>query len=261
MQPTLLEMDQVCISFNNKAIVSDMTFSVSEGEILGIVGESGSGKSTLIKAIMGLLGHGGKIESGKIRFQGIELNNLSEEKYRSIRGNQIGLIFQDCKSALCPIRTIEAQIYEAMSQHMKISRAEAIKKAKELLEKLKMADSERILKSYPFELSGGMNQRVGIMMAMLLKPSLLLADEPTSALDVMVQAQVVKEMLELRDEYKTGILIVTHNMGVVSRMTDKIIIMQQGRMVECGNTKEIIHNPQEEYSKQLIRAVPKMVRG
>lgn len=261
MQSILFEMDHVSISYHNQMIVSDMSFALLEGEILGIVGESGSGKSTVIKAAMGLLGHGGMIERGNILFKGKELSNLSREEYRKIRGTQMSLIFQDCKSSLCPIRTIEAQVYEAMSQHIKISRSEAGKKATQILDKLKMPDSERILKSYPFELSGGMNQRVGIMMAMLLKPSLLFADEPTSALDVITQAQVISEMMELRDELNTGILIATHNMGVVSNMTDKIMVMHQGRQVEYGNTKEIFRNPQEAYTRQLINAVPKIRRG
>jgi peptide/nickel transport system ATP-binding protein len=261
MQPLLFEMKEVTISYQNKQVVSDVSFSVGAEEILGIVGESGSGKSTLIKAAIGLLGRGGKIESGKILYKGLELNHLSPEKYRKLRGTQMGMIFQDCKSSLSPIRTIEAQVYEAMSQHIKINRNDARNRAQEILDRLKLPDSERILKSYPFELSGGMNQRVGIMIAILLKPTLLFADEPTSALDVLTQAQVVSELMELKEELKTSIVIVTHNMGVVSHMTDQVIVMKKGRQVEYGLTKEILKNPQNEYTKQLLSAVPRIRRG
>jgi peptide/nickel transport system ATP-binding protein len=261
MQPKLLEMEDVCISYHNKIVVHNITFSLEEGEILGIVGESGSGKSTLLRAVIGLLGNGGKLECGRILFRGREIGALSKEELRRLRGAFIGMVFQDCKGALSPIRTIEAQMYEAIAQHQRISKEEAKIKAKKLLEQLKLSDSERVLKSYPFELSGGMNQRVGIMMAMLLKPALLLADEPTSALDVLAQKQVVSSMLELRAELKTGIILVTHNIGVALHMADHILVMQNGRQMEYAETKELIYNPKASYTRKLIDAVPRLKRG
>lgn len=173
----------------------------------------------------------------------------------------MGMIFQNSEAALCPIRSIEDQLYESVSQHEKATRKEVQERALELFEKMRLPDGRRILGSYPFELSGGMNQRVGIMMAMILKPDLLFADEPTSALDVTVQAQVVKEMVKMRDLYGTGIVIVTHNIGVVDYMADKIAVMYQGNLVEYGSKEDIIHHPREEYTRTLIGAVLRIDRG
>ena len=231
---------------------------MNKGEILGIVGESGSGKSTLIKASMGLLGRSGRVSQGEILYQGQNVLNLGDEAFRNLRGPKMGMIFQNCGSALCPIRTIGYQLYETMEQHGFNDRNEVRRRAEILFNKINLNDSERILNSYPFELSGGMNQRVGIVMAMILEPELLFADEPTSALDVTVQAQVIKEMLQLRDEFGTGIAIVTHNIGVVSYMADKVAVMCQGRLVEYGKTRDVIDDPQDEYTRKLIQAVPRI---
>lgn len=173
----------------------------------------------------------------------------------------MGMIFQNTGASLCPIRRIEEQLYESVLQHEKISRFEVRRRALELFEKMKLRDGERILKSYPFELSGGMNQRVGIMMAMIMNPDLLFADEPTSALDVTVQAQVVREMVKLRELFGTGIAIVTHNIGVVEYMADQIAVLYQGKLVEYGTKEEVLYHPQEPYTRQLIGAVLRMDRG
>ena len=172
----------------------------------------------------------------------------------------MGMIFQNTEASLCPIRTVGDQLYESVSQHEKVSRKEVRERALGFFDKMSLADGERILDSYPFELSGGMNQRVGIMMAMILHPDLLFADEPTSALDVTVQAQVVKEMMEMRDLYGTAIVLVTHNMGVVEYMADKIAVMYRGDLVEYGKTEDIIHHPQEGYTKELLGAVLRIHR-
>ncbi len=258
MQQPLLELQNVEISYDGQAMVTDVNLQMMPGEILGIVGESGSGKSTLIKAAMGLLDGAGLVNRGDIFYKGQNVLDLNPEALRTLRGPEMGMIFQNCGSALCPIRTIGDQLYETMEQHGFNDRNEVRRRAEILFNKINLNDSERILNSYPFELSGGMNQRVGIVMAMILEPELLFADEPTSALDVTVQAQVIKEMLQLRDEFGTGIAIVTHNIGVVSYMADKVAVMCQGRLVEYGKTRDVIDDPQDEYTRKLIQAVPRI---
>jgi ABC-type dipeptide/oligopeptide/nickel transport system ATPase component len=257
MQNLLFEMHNVEISYDGKAVVHNVNLKIKPGEILGIVGESGSGKSTLIKAAMGLLGNGGSINKGDIFYKGNNLLNMKLGELRKIRGPEMGMIFQNCAAALSPIRTIGNQLIEMMKQHTNIDKKEIINRANELFERMNL-DGQRILKSYPFELSGGMNQRVGIVMAMMLKPNLLFADEPTSALDVISQAQVVMELKKLRDEFGTTIVIVTHNIGVVSYMADKVAVMSQGNLIEYGDAKDVINNPQQDYTKKLIDSVPKI---
>lgn len=256
----LLDVAHVEVSYNGRAVVHDVSFTMQPGEILGIVGESGSGKSTVIRAAMGLLGSGGAVTKGDIYYKGKNVLDAKKEALRKIRGPEMGMIFQNTGASLCPIRTIEDQLFESVQEHEKISRDEIRERALELFEKLRLADGERILKSYPFELSGGMNQRVGIMMAMILHPELLFADEPTSALDVTVQAQVVKEMMRVRELFGTGIAIVTHNIGVVEYMADKVAVMHQGRLVEYGTKEEVIRHPQHDYTKKLIGAVLRLHR-
>ena len=195
MDRKILTYDSVEISFGGKAVVHDVSFSLEHGEILGLVGESGSGKSTLIKAAMGLLGQDGLVTRGDIRYMDQNILDISEKEKRKIRGAGIGMIFQDAGASLCPIRTIGEQIYESMRAHTKITRSEAKSRAMDLFAKLNFKDSQRVWDSYPFELSGGMNQRAGIAIAMLMNPPILFADEPTSALDVTVQKQVVEELL------------------------------------------------------------------
>lgn len=261
MGQPLLDIQHVEISYAGTPVVHDVTLQMQPGEILGIVGESGSGKSTVIKAAMGLLGKNGAVTRGDIYYRGKNVLEAKGEELRKMRGPGMGMIFQNTGASLCPIRRIEEQLYESVLQHEKISRFEVRRRALELFEKMKLRDGERILKSYPFELSGGMNQRVGIMMAMILNPDLLFADEPTSALDVTVQAQVVREMVKLRELFGTGIAIVTHNIGVVEYMADQIAVLYQGKLVEYGTKEEVLYHPQEPYTRQLIGAVLRMDRG
>ncbi len=171
------------------------------------------------------------------------------------------MIFQNAGASFCPIRTVGAQLYEANSAHENISEAGFREKAAELLQKLRFENAARILDSYPFELSGGMMQRVGIAAAMLLNPSVLLADEPTSALDVSVQKQAVEELLLIRELYHTSIILVTHNIGVVRAMADRVAVMKDGRIVECGDTRDVLEHPAQEYTKKLTAAVPKLRRS
>ena len=256
----ILRYEHVDISYNGKKAVSDVSFTLDEGEILGIVGESGSGKSTLIKAAMGLLGPAGTVTRGDIWYKGKDLPDLSDAEMRKINGPELGMIFQTAGSSFCPIRTVRNQLFESMTEHMKISRPEFTQRAVELLKKIGFDDGQRILDSYPFELSGGMQQRVGIAAAMLLNPGVLMADEPTSALDVSVQKQVVEEMLLVRKEFGTSIVLVTHNIGVVGAMADKVLVMKDGRTVEYGDAQQVINAPAEEYTKKLMAAVPRLRR-
>ena len=256
----ILKYEQVDISYNGVKVIKDVSFTVDEGEILGIVGESGSGKSTLIKAAMGLLGNTGLVTRGDIWYKGKNLPDLSAGEIRKLNGPELGMIFQYAGSSFCPIRTVGAQLYESMTEHESVSKAEFRRRASELLEKIGFENAQRILDSYPFELSGGMQQRVGIAAAMLLNPSVLLADEPTSALDVSVQKQVVEEMLLVRRTFGTSIVLVTHNIGVIAAMADKVLVMKDGEMVEYGETQQVLNDPKEAYTKTLMSAVPKLRR-
>lgn len=256
----LLRYECVDVCYNGLVVVQDVSFEVCPGEILGIVGESGSGKSTLLKAGMGLLGNTGLVTRGDIWFEDQDIPDLPESQMRHIRGAKIGMIFQDAGTSLSPIRTIGEQIYDSISAHKKITRTEAKEKALDLFEKLNFRNGERIWSSYPFELSGGMNQRAGIAIAMMMEPPILFADEPTSALDVAVQRQVVQEMLRLRELFGTAILLVTHDLGVVSAMADKVLVLKDGRTVEYGEAKQVLEDPKEEYTKKLLAAVPRLRR-
>ena len=256
----ILRYDHVDISYNGVNAIKDVSFTVDEGEILGIVGESGSGKSTLIKAAMGLLGDTGLVTRGDIWYKGKNLPDLSAAELRKLNGPELGMIFQYAGSSFCPIRTVGAQLYECMSEHEAVSKEEFRTRAVELLGKIGFENGRRILDSYPFELSGGMQQRVGIAAAMLLNPGVLLADEPTSALDVSVQKQVVEEMLLVRKTFGTSIVLVTHNIGVIGAMADKVLVMKNGEMVEYGETQQVLHAPKEDYTRLLMSAVPKLRR-
>lgn len=258
---SILEYDSVEISFQGKAVVHDVSFSLKSGEILGVVGESGSGKSTLMKAAMGLLGANGMVTKGDIYYKGKNILDISEKEKRKIRGAQIGMIFQDAGASLCPIRTIGEQIYESLKAHKKVTKAEARAQAMELFEKLNFKDSARVWDSYPFELSGGMNQRAGIAIAMLMNPPILFADEPTSALDVTVQKQVITEMLRVRELFGTAIIIVTHDIGVVRAMADRVLVLKDGKKVEYGKAEEVLNHPQEGYTQKLLSAVPVLRRN
>ena len=261
MMSNILEYRNVDIHYGKKQVIENVLLSMKPGEILGIVGESGSGKSTLIRAAMGLLGEGGTVTQGQILYQGtnatIDMTQIHGEEMRRLRGAEIGMIFQNAGASLCPIRTIEEQLYEAVLEHESISKGEIRDRALELFEQLRFTNGEQILKSYPFEFSGGMNQRVGIV----LRPRLLLADEPTSALDVTVQLQVLREMKKLRDMYGTSIVLVTHNIGVVNYLADHVAVMHQGKLVEYGTKEDVLNHPQDAYTKKLIGSVLHLKRS
>ena len=212
----------------------------------------------LIRSIMGLLPGNGRVARGEILFGGKDLTRISEREMRSLRGNKISMIFQDAAASLDAKKKIGYQFAEVLCAHRSISTAQARRKAAEMLQQIAMPDPDRILDSYPFELSGGMVQRVAIAMAVSLESELLLADEPTSALDVTIQAQVVRLLIDMRDRFGSTVIIVTHNIGVASYMADYIAVMHEGRLVEMGTRDEIIEAPKEAYTKMLISSVPDM---
>lgn len=255
----MLKIKNLSIQFGQqKPAVEDFNLMMEEGEIVSIVGESGSGKTTLARAILGALPGTGHITSGDILFHGESLKEKHNQKWQNLRGTKISMIFQDCGVTLNPIRKIGSQYMEYIRIHSSLSRQEARDKAMDMLNKMRLSDSDNIMNSYPHQLSGGMRQRVGIAMAMTFQPELLLADEPTSALDVTTQAQIVHEMMTLREVFGTGILLITHNLGVASFMSDKLIVMQHGKIVDQGITKEVITNPCSDYTKKLLNSIPEI---
>ena len=256
----ILKYDHVDISYLGQPAIRDVSFTLAPGEVLGIVGESGSGKSTLIKAAMGLLGSEGRVTGGGIWYKGENLPELSPGELRKLNGPELGYIFQSAGSSFCPIRTVGAQLYETMREHGKISKEAFEARAMELLMKMGFEDGKRILASYPFELSGGMQQRVGIVAAMLLNPGILFADEPTSALDVTIQKQVVEEMRMVRESFGTAIVLVAHNLGVIGALADNVLVLKDGVCVEYGKTQAVLSAPQAAYTKALLAAVPRLRR-
>lgn len=254
----MLSVEQLCVNYGEKEILHQVELQVAQKEIVMIVGESGSGKSTLIRSIMGLLENGGRITKGDIVFQGINLCQLNPEQYRELRGSRIAMVFQQPESSLDPTQTIRRQFYEAMNVHRKVNMRETEQTAKYLLEMLGFRETETILSKYPFELSGGMAQRAAIALAVVNEPELLLADEPTSALDVVVQKQTLDMILDMRQKLHMTMLMVTHNMGVVAYMADKVGVMHHGHLVEWGKKAEILETPQHPYTRELIRAIPTM---
>ena len=254
----MLELQDVSVTYGKNAAptVEGISLRMEPGQIISLVGESGSGKSTVIRAILGCLPGDGRVSGGEIRFEGRALTGLSPEEWRSLRGSEISMIFQDSGAMLNPIRRIGSQYVEYIRTHEKCSKKEARDRGVEMLERMRLPNGEHIMDSYPFQLSGGMRQRVGIAMAMTFQPKLLLGDEPTSALDVTTQAQIVRQMMELRDRYGTGIIIVTHNLGVAAYMSDRILVMKAGRVVEAGDRDQILNHPETEYTRSLLEAVP-----
>lgn len=248
----MLKIDNLNISYDSIPIVRDVSLKINKGEILGIVGESGSGKSTVLRAIMNILGNDGKIDSGSITF---EEKDLLKKENQNIYGKDISMVFQQATLYLDPITIIEKQFLEIMKYNKK-NKTQKHEEIVQLLKNLHLEDAERILKNYPFELSGGINQRVSLGLAMINKPKLILADEPTSALDVTVQAQVVQTLKELRDNFDTSIIMVTHNMGVVANISDTIGVMYYGHLLELGPKIEILKNPQHQYTKELLKSIP-----
>ena len=259
-----LIVDRLTVTYGEKLAVDGVSFSLSPGKIYVIVGESGSGKSTLLRTIGGLLTKEGKIVSGDIWMGEQNLIQLSEKEWCEVHGNKMGYIFQNPEQSLSPLAKIGKQFVECQNMHAKTagkkSKKEILEDAEELLKELRFENPQRVLKSYPFELSGGMCQRVAIALAIMNQPSLLLADEPTSALDVASQDMTIETLLALRKKTDLSILLVTQNMEVARRLADEIGVMYQGRIIESGLPEEIWNDPKEDYTKKLIAAIPQPVK-
>lgn len=259
MKP-LLEVEQLTTAFRTDygevTSVEGVSFRLQHGETVGIVGESGCGKSVTSLSIMRLLGKNGYIRNGSVSLNGVDLAALPEDKLRSIRGSDIAMIFQDPMTSLNPVFTIGNQLCESIVLHMKLGRKKARQHALEMLKKVGLARPEQILDAYPHELSGGMRQRVMIAMALSCKPKLLIADEPTTALDVTIQAQILHLMRELQKESGTAIMLITHDLGVVAEMADKVIVMYAGQVVEETDVYTLFEKPLHPYTQGLMASVP-----
>jgi peptide/nickel transport system ATP-binding protein len=251
----VLEISHLTVSYNNKPIVIDVSLKVGKHEIVGIVGESGSGKTTILRSIMGLLPQELQIDGGSISFFGDKINNSVIQR---IRGSEIGMVFQNPENYLDPIMKIGQQFYECTHLHCGLSRSLSYKKAKNILSEIGITEGDRVLNSYPFELSGGMLQRAAIAIAIANDPKLLLADEPTSALDVATTVKFIDALLSLRQTRGMAVLFVTHNMNIVSRIADKVGVMQNGEVVEWGARDDVLHDPKHLYTKMLISSIPKI---
>ena len=254
----LLRIDHLTAGYGGDAVIEDISIRLHTGEVLGIVGESGSGKSTLLKAIAQIRGLSTEIHAGTVSFDTKNLAVLSEGERRRLRGEEIAMVFQYAGASLNPTRQIGTQLAEAMRAHTNLSREELYARAAEVFGGMGFPDVRRILATYPFELSGGMAQRAAIALAVILRPQLLLADEPTSALDATIQLQVLDELRALKERTGTAILLITHNIGVVRHIADRVAVMCKGKIVEQGNALEVLGNPQHPYTQSLIAAVPKM---
>lgn len=253
----LLDVKNLDISYGDRLTVTGANLQLDKGEILSIVGESGSGKTTVIRAIMGCLPGAGRVSGGSITFDGKDVLQNTPDEWRKMYGGEMSMIFQDSGNMINPIRRIGEQFIDYIQAHApEKSHDEAYKMATDMLTNVRLPNADNVMNSFPFELSGGMRQRVGIAMAMVFRPKILLADEPTSALDVTTQAQIIRQIVDVRNEYNAAVIIVTHNLGVASYMSNKIMVMKGGHVVESGKREEIIGNPQHEYTKQLLRAVP-----
>ncbi len=256
----ILEMKDVEIGFRVKDdyynAVDGVSLTLSKNEKLAIVGESGSGKSTLATAIVGLHDPKNTKQTGEINYKGKNIINMSEKEYLKIRGDEIGMIFQDPLASLNPLMTIEAQIEEPLFYHTKLNKKERHNRILELLDQVGIANPKRMAKQYPHELSGGMRQRVIIAIALACKPGIIIADEPTTALDVTIQAQILDLLNEIQEETESGIILITHDLGVVAETADRVAVMYAGEFVEIATVEELFNNPKHPYTRSLLRSIP-----
>ena len=259
----LLQVEDLKVSFFTPAgevkAVDGISYSLGYNEVMGIVGESGSGKSVEAYSIIGLLQNPGRVIGGSIEFEGENLLEYTPEQMRQFRGNKVSMIFQNPMTCLNPVYTIGNQLMEALTCHDKtISRETARKKAIEMLELVGINNAEKRMNQYPHEFSGGMRQRAMIAMALICSPKLLIADEPTTALDVTIQAQILELMKDLQRKENTSIIFITHNLGVVAEICDRVSVMYAGRIVEQGKVNDIFYNPQHPYTRRLLQSIPRL---
>ena len=262
MSEYLVEIKNERLSFFTPAgevkALNDVSLTLREGEVLGIVGESGSGKSVTSYSLMGITPEPGRIIGGSVEFNGHRIDRMNEKEMRKIRGSEVSMIFQDPMTSLNPVYTVGNQIEEAILLHTDKTHREAKLRAVELLRLVGINEPEKRVRQYPHELSGGMRQRVMIAMALACEPKLLIADEPTTALDVTIQAQILELIMELKEKLGMAVVLITHDLGIVSSMCDRIAVMYAGKVIECGTTDDIFYRPQHEYTKGLLRSVPRI---
>ena len=258
----LLEVEHLQTHFPTRdgivKAVNDVSFHIGEGELLGLVGESGCGKSITALSVMRLIAPPGKIVAGSIKFKGEELTTASNARMREIRGNDIAMIFQDPMTSLNPVYTVGEQIAEALRLHRNLNKKQAIEASIEAMHEVSIPAPERRVRDYPHQLSGGMRQRVMIAMALACNPLLLVADEPTTALDVTIQAQILELLDDLRKNRKLAVLLITHDLGVVAEVADRVAVMYTGKIVEQSGVDEIFENPKHPYTRGLLKSVPKL---
>lgn len=262
MSEYLVEIQHERLSFFTPAgevkALNDVSIHLKEGEVLGIVGESGSGKSVTAYSLMGLTAYPGKLLGGTLDFNGHKIHEMNEKEMAKIRGNEVAIIFQDPMTSLNPVYTIGDQIREVIRLHTQVDKHKANDRAVELLSLVGINEPEKRLKQYPHELSGGMRQRVMIAIALACEPKLLIADEPTTALDVTIQAQILELMIELKNKLGMAIIMITHDLGIVANMCDRIAVMYAGRIVEYGSCDDVFYNPKHEYTKGLLASIPRL---
>lgn len=259
----LLELKNVTTSFDTDdgkvTAIQDISFDLYKGESLGILGESGCGKSVTSLSIMRLLPQDvGYVENGEIYFQGENLLNIKENKMRSYRGNKISMIFQEPMTSLNPVFKVKKQLIEVYTTHQDVDNEEAYDKALNILDIVGIPDPKSVIEKYPYELSGGMRQRVMIAMALACQPALLIADEPTTALDVTIQAQILKLMNELKQEINSSIMLITHDLGVIAQMVERVLVFYAGQIVERAQIDDLYENPKHPYTKGLIKSIPRI---
>ncbi len=259
-QQKILEVKDLTVEFRTDqgklTAVNRVSFSLGKQEVLGLVGESACGKSMTALSILRLLPPGGRITGGEVCLENVNLLKLSREKMRRKRGKTIAMIFQDPNTTLNPVRTIGAQFVETMKTHLSISMEKARDRSVDMLSAMGLASARGIMRKYPFQLSGGMRQRVMIAMALALEPQILIADEPTTALDVTVQAQILSEMRRLKKDFGTGILLISHNMGVIAQLSDRVAVMYAGSIVEYGSAEDVFYRPAHPYTRALLNSIP-----
>ncbi|MDM5186684.1 ABC transporter ATP-binding protein [Bacillus sp. DX4.1] len=262
MSKTLVELKDLQTHFHTEEgtvkAVNHVSFSVQEGETVCVVGESGCGKSVTALSIMGLIAESGEVVGGEILYEGQSLLQMKEKEIRKLRGNDIAMIFQEPMTSLNPVFTVGEQIVETLMEHELLSKNEAYKKAIELIRKVGIARADEIVHSYPHELSGGMLQRIMIAIALSCNPKLLIADEPTTALDVTIQAQILDLLRQVKEEFNTSILLITHDLGVVAEMADYVVVMYGGKVIEEAPVLELFKNPKHPYTKGLLKSKPVM---
>ncbi|MEM7444953.1 MAG: oligopeptide/dipeptide ABC transporter ATP-binding protein [Pseudomonadota bacterium] len=257
----VLEVNNLVTRFTTRegevSAVNGVSFEVSAGETLGVVGESGSGKSQIFMSIMGLLATNGRA-TGSVKYRGDEILGLPPVKLNRVRGSKMSMIFQDPMTSLNPFLRISTQMTEVLVQHKGMTQSEAMNRSVEMLDLVRIPEARRRVRMYPHEFSGGMRQRVMIAMALLCQPDLLIADEPSTALDVTVQAQILDLMRDLKNEFNTSIIMITHDLGVIAGLSDRVMVMYAGNIVETGAVREIFYSPQHPYTEGLLNSMPRL---